>query len=48
MLGTHFLPFQVYGWIPEYYNDTQGLPKNMPSHLRNYIEGIAKTNPKQV
>ncbi|KAI5742566.1 sodium/potassium-transporting ATPase subunit beta-2-like isoform X2 [Diaphorina citri] len=39
---------KVYGWIPEYYNDTQNLPRGMPGQLRNYIENVARTNPKQL
>lgn len=31
---------RIYGWIPEYYNDTQNLPKEMPESLRRYIQEL--------
>lgn len=33
--------FQIYGWIPEYYNDTENLPNEMPADL---VEHIKSTN----
>lgn len=33
---------KIYGWIPEYYNQSVGLPDKMPSNLKEYI---AKQDP---
>ncbi|KAL2719454.1 sodium/potassium-transporting ATPase subunit beta-2-like [Vespula squamosa] len=32
---------RIYGWVPEYYNDTKNLPSDMPLSLVNHIK---KTN----
>lgn len=32
---------KIYGWEPEFYNDTKNLPEDMPTSLTTYIEGIA-------
>ncbi|XP_015189132.1 PREDICTED: sodium/potassium-transporting ATPase subunit beta-2-like [Polistes dominula] len=32
---------RIYGWVPEYYNDTKDLPSDMPINLVNHIK---KTN----
>uniref|UniRef100_A0A6M2DEM3 Putative sodium/potassium-transporting atpase subunit beta-2 isoform x2 n=1 Tax=Xenopsylla cheopis TaxID=163159 RepID=A0A6M2DEM3_XENCH len=29
---------KIFGWIPEYYNDTNNLPEKMPDELKNYIK----------
>ncbi|KAK3927430.1 Sodium/potassium-transporting ATPase subunit beta-2 [Frankliniella fusca] len=31
------LNFGIFGWVPEYYNDTEALPEEMPLTLKNYI-----------
>ncbi|KAJ8680599.1 hypothetical protein QAD02_016386 [Eretmocerus hayati] len=31
---------KIYGWVPEFYNDTATLPDEMPENLRKYITGI--------
>lgn len=31
---------RIYGWIPEYYNDTKNLPAEMPDNLVNYIQRV--------
>ncbi len=36
---------KIYGWIPEYYNQTNALPEGMPKHLKQYIE---KQDPLEV
>lgn len=28
---------KIFGWVPEYYNDTNSLPEKMPEELKNYI-----------
>lgn len=32
--------FQIYGWVPEYYNDTENLPAEMPASLVTYIKTV--------
>ena len=32
---------RIYGWVPEYYNDTNELPINMPKQLRDYIHNVS-------
>lgn len=29
---------KIYGWIPEYYNQSKELPSNMPLNLKEYIQ----------
>lgn len=29
---------KIYGWVPEYYNDTNDLPEEMPAHLKQHIQ----------
>ncbi|XP_050458136.1 sodium/potassium-transporting ATPase subunit beta-2-like [Cataglyphis hispanica] len=31
---------RIYGWVPEYYNDTQNLPDEMPDELVQYIRNV--------
>ncbi|KAL5281664.1 nrv2 family protein [Megaselia abdita] len=31
---------KIYGWIPEFFNDSSDLPETMPKHLKTYIEQI--------
>ncbi|XP_032668439.1 sodium/potassium-transporting ATPase subunit beta-2-like [Odontomachus brunneus] len=31
---------KIYGWIPEYYNDTENLPSEMPDSLVDYIKTV--------
>ncbi|EDS28369.1 sodium/potassium-dependent ATPase beta-2 subunit [Culex quinquefasciatus] len=28
---------RIYGWVPEYYDDPENLPENMPQELKEYI-----------
>jgi sodium/potassium-transporting ATPase subunit beta len=39
---------KIYGWIPEYYNDTTRLPWNMPDSLKTEIGKQAKETPNTV
>ncbi|XP_037928238.1 sodium/potassium-transporting ATPase subunit beta-2 isoform X2 [Teleopsis dalmanni] len=34
---------KIYGWIPEYYNDSRTLPKEMPKNLKEYISNVETT-----
>lgn len=36
---------KIYGWIPDYYNDTRSLPSNMPRQL---IQAINNTDAGEV
>ena len=36
---------QIYGWKPEFFNDTVNLPKNMPEDLKNHIATQKSINP---
>lgn len=29
---------KIYGWVPEFYNDSNSLPNNMPKELKEYIK----------
>ncbi|XP_047105851.1 sodium/potassium-transporting ATPase subunit beta-2-like isoform X1 [Schistocerca piceifrons] len=31
---------KIYGWVPEYYNDTNDLPEEMPEDLKDHIRSI--------
>ncbi|RLU18376.1 hypothetical protein DMN91_008733 [Ooceraea biroi] len=31
---------RIYGWVPEYYNDTEDLPAEMPESLVSYIKSV--------
>lgn len=33
---------QIYGWEPEFYNDSKNLPPDMPADLKEYIANITK------
>ncbi|XP_049871770.1 sodium/potassium-transporting ATPase subunit beta-2-like [Pectinophora gossypiella] len=35
---------RIYGWRPEYYNDTQRLPSDMPADLQAHIRNITAYN----
>lgn len=37
---------RIYGWVPEYYNDTRSLPEEMPEDLKSHIRNI--TDKKQL
>ncbi|XP_014249750.1 sodium/potassium-transporting ATPase subunit beta-2-like [Cimex lectularius] len=37
---------KIFGWMPEFYNDTENLPDNMPQDLKNHIIDEKKQNPK--
>lgn len=32
---------RIYGWIPEFYNDTNALPEDMPSTLKDHIASVS-------
>lgn len=34
---------KIYGWVPEYYDDPNNLPKEMPKQLSNHIKSINNT-----
>lgn len=36
---------RIYGWVPEYYNNTANLPEAMPQSLKDHINTV---NPIQV
>lgn len=33
---------KIYGWQPEYYNNTDELPEEMPDHLKTYIRSASE------
>lgn len=35
---------KIYGWIPEFYNDSRNLPAAMPKDLKKHIEDQSKNN----
>ncbi|BES89360.1 Sodium potassium-dependent ATPase beta-2 subunit [Nesidiocoris tenuis] len=35
---------RIYGWVPEYYNNTNDLPAEMPDDLKTYIKKIKDVN----
>ncbi|XP_043276520.1 sodium/potassium-transporting ATPase subunit beta-2-like [Venturia canescens] len=37
---------RIYGWMPEFYNDTSNLPENMPRSLKDYIISAKSPDPK--
>ncbi|XP_058819350.1 sodium/potassium-transporting ATPase subunit beta-1-like [Topomyia yanbarensis] len=39
---------RIYGWIPEYFDDVNDLPENMPSDLVEYIKSIPEVERKQI
>jgi len=39
---------RIYGWIPEYYDDTNDLPDNMPADLVDHIKSLPVSERKQV
>lgn len=39
---------KIFGWLPEYYNDTENLPNNMPDDLKMHILNEKSRNPKSV
>lgn len=38
--SCQYVAFQIYGWIPEYYNDIDNLPSEMPQNLVSYIRSV--------
>ena len=32
--------FQIFGWVPEYYDDINNLPGDMPADLVKYIKSL--------
>lgn len=39
---------KIYGWVPEYYNDTNNLPDDMPQTLKNHIASLSVKERNQV
>lgn len=39
---------RIYGWVPEYYNDTKDLPEDMPQDLKDHIESLPESHRNQV
>jgi sodium/potassium-transporting ATPase subunit beta len=39
---------KIFGWVPEYYNETTNLPEKMPEDLKNHIETIKNKEPHTV
>lgn len=39
---------KIFGWMPEFYNDTEKLPENMPSDLKSHINAEKKHNEKSL
>ncbi|KAL0273903.1 UNVERIFIED_CONTAM: hypothetical protein PYX00_006470 [Menopon gallinae] len=39
---------KIYGWVPEFYNNTRDLPPEMPQKLKDHISEIAKYRPQEV
>jgi len=39
---------RIYGWVPEYYNDINDLPEEMPDDLKAYITELPEMNRSQV
>lgn len=39
---------KIYGWIPEYYNQSTALPEKMPKILKDYIKGQEERDPVEV
>lgn len=35
---------KIFGWIPEFYNNSNDLPEGMPTGLQNYIKNVEKTD----
>lgn len=38
---------KIYDWQPQIYNETKTLPKEMPEDLRNHIDQMVQSKPKQ-
>ncbi|VVD05603.1 unnamed protein product [Leptidea sinapis] len=41
---NHFSFHKIYGWRPEFYNDTENLPHDMPKDLQTSIKNITSYN----
>lgn len=39
---------KIFGWIPEFYNNSNELPDAMPKSLQNYIKNVEKTDSHKV
>lgn len=39
---------RIYGWIPEFYNDPEDLPKEMPDDLKAHIAGLPESHRNQI
>lgn len=39
---------RIFGWVPDYYNDPEDLPTEMPASLKDYIKGLNASERNQV
>lgn len=39
---------RIFGWTPQYYNDTRGLPAGMPKELKQHIEAISRNSSQRM
>ncbi|XP_055382094.1 sodium/potassium-transporting ATPase subunit beta-2 isoform X2 [Condylostylus longicornis] len=39
---------KIFGWIPEFYNNSKDLPSNMPNNLKEYIADMEKTQKEKM
>ncbi|XP_034936762.1 sodium/potassium-transporting ATPase subunit beta-2-like [Chelonus insularis] len=39
---------KIYGWTPEYYNDTKNLPDKMPRNLKSVIGNLSRENSREL
>ncbi|XP_058449155.1 sodium/potassium-transporting ATPase subunit beta-1-like [Malaya genurostris] len=39
---------RIYGWVPDYYDNVDELPENMPQDLVEYIKSVPKVERRQV
>lgn len=39
---------RIYGWEPEYYNDTENLPEDMPEDLKDHIKSLPIKHRNQI
>lgn len=40
--------FQIYGWVPQYYDEVESLPKEMPDELIAHIKTLKPVERKQI
>ncbi|KAK0160097.1 hypothetical protein PV328_007539 [Microctonus aethiopoides] len=39
---------KIFGWLPQFYNDTENLPDNMPNDLKNRIKTAKMRSPEEL